>query len=408
MVIFIGFYIRAKNKVLEVTTAIVAKEDIVQYVEELGVVKSEEQITMYSKITGIVSEILVDIGDKVKKGDILVKLDEEQIRRDMEELRLRRDEILAEYNEAKKPIDNKEIGKLELEIQEIEKGLKNLKNTVDNRKILYDDGAISREEYEGVLLDFEKESINLEKAKLELELALDPISKNVATKFEAQLKQLNIQEEKLKQLYKDSTIVSSTDGVVFEKFIERGSYLQPGTSIMDIGNIDDLYIESDILVEDISNIFQEAKVYISNDDLNIADLKGKVRKIHPYAFTKVSDLGIEQKRIRIDIQLEDNIKELRPGYDLDIKIVVEKIDDVLTIPKKALFLINGKDFVFVNEDNKARLREVTVGIENDKKVEIIKGLDVGEEVILSPDNEMKDGINIKEFNLQLLDKYTII
>ncbi|WP_313756704.1 efflux RND transporter periplasmic adaptor subunit [Tissierella sp.] len=388
-------YIKYAKRFIEVNTATVEKGNITKYVEELGVVKSENQVNIYSATTGMVSKVLVDIGHKVKKGDVLVILDKDEIIRDMEQLSNKRKAILAEYNEAKKPIDNREISKLELEIEDLEKKLVNLRRILDNKKTLYDEGAISYEEYQEALLQMESETINLEKAKLDLEIIKKPISQDIVTKFETQLRQLDIQEKDLEKSYKDSSINSNIDGIVFGKFVEEGSYIQQGTSIMDIGNIDKLYIESDILVEDVMEVLEGARVHITNKDLNIVDLEGIVKKIHPYAFAKTSDLGIQQKRVKVHIEINGNERGLRPGYDLEVKIITEKANDILIVPKKALFIIDGKDYVFIDDNGKAKLREVITGIESDKDVQIIQGLREGEIVILSPHKEIREGIRIK-------------
>ncbi|WP_313233068.1 efflux RND transporter periplasmic adaptor subunit [Tissierella praeacuta] len=388
-------YIKYAKRFIEVNTATVEKGNITKYVEELGVVKSENQVNIYSATTGMVSKVLVDIGHKVKKGDVLVILDKDEIIRDMEQLSNKRKAILAEYNEAKKPIDNREISKLELEIEDLEKKLANLRRILDNKKTLYDEGAISYEEYQEALLQMELETINLEKVKLDLEIIKRPISQDIVTKFETQLRQLDIQEKDLEKTYKDSIINSNIDGIVFGKFVEEGSYIQQGTSIMDIGNIDKLYIESDILVEDVMEVLEGAKVHITNKDLNIVDLEGTVKNIHPYAFAKTSDLGIQQKRVKVDIEINGNEKSLRPGYDLVVKIITEEVNNALIVPKKALFIIDGKDYVFIDDNGKAKLREVITGIENDKDVQIIQGLREGEIVILSPHKEIREGIRIK-------------
>ncbi|SHE40675.1 HlyD family secretion protein [Tissierella praeacuta DSM 18095] len=388
-------YIKYVKRFIEVNTATVEKGNITKYVEELGVVKSENQVNIYSATTGMVSKVLVDIGHKVKKGDVLVILDKDEIIRDMEQLSNKREAILAEYNEAKQPIDNKEILKLELEIEDLEKKLANLRRILDNKKTLYNEGAISYEEYQEALLQMESETINLEKVKLDLEIIKKPISQDIVTKFETQLRQLDIQEKDLEKTYKDSIINSNIDGIVFGKFVEEGSYIQQGTCIMDIGNIDKLYIESDILVEDVMKVVEGAKVHITNKDLNIVDLEGTVKNIHPYAFAKTSDLGIQQKRVKVDIEINGNEKGLRPGYDLEVKIITEEVNNTLIVPKKALFIIDGKDYVFIDDNGKARLREVITGIENDKDVQIIQGLKEGEILILSPHKEIREGIRIK-------------
>lgn len=389
-----GFYIGNRNKVVEVDTAIAVEGDIEKHVEELGIVKAKNQVNIYASTSGTVKEILVDIGDEIKRGDVLVKLDGEQLSRQIRELETERLAILAQYNEAKESADIESIEKLELDIKDIEREVEKAKETANNRKTLYDAGGVSYEEYKDALRDFELEKSNLEKVKLDLELMKKPISANIIAQYEAQLKQIDIQEEELESSGEDFTITANMDGTILRKTVEDGSYLQPGKHIMEIGNMEELYVESDILVEDIAYVHEGAMVKISNKNLGLINLEGVVKKIHPYAFTKVSDLGVEQRRVKVDIEIKDPIKNLRPGYDLDIKIVIENIDNTILIPKDSLFNIEGKDFVFVNVNNKAELREVEKGIESQRQVEIVRGLKEGEVVILSPDEKIKEGINI--------------
>lgn len=390
-----GFYISTQSTAVYVSTAAVIEGDIAKYVEELGVVKVKDQMNIYAPTAGMVTEVLVDIGDQIKKGDVLVKLDGEQLSRQMAELESQRAAVLAQYKEAKQPIDNKTIEKLELEIEDIEKRVKKAEEVANNKKVLYDAGAVSQEEYQSALRSLEGEKSNLEKAKLDLELMTKPVSENIMTQYEAQIKQLDIQKEELEKSSKNFTITASMDGTILQKEVEKGSYLQPGMNIMQVGNVEELYVESDVLVGDIANVYEGSVVKMSNENLGIMDLEGVVKKIHPNAFSKVSDLGIEQKRIKVDIEIKDAVKNLRPGYDLDIKIITESKENVLLVPENSLFNIDGKDFIFVNENNKARLREVEKGIESQRQVEVVKGLKEGEMVLISPNEKVEEGISIK-------------
>lgn len=390
----VGFYMSNQSSGVKVNTEEVVKGNIAEYVEEIGVVKSKNEVNIYAPAAGKVSQILVDIGDKVKAGDTLVKLDEDEVSRQIEELEAQRLSVLAQYNEAKKPSNEKAIRKLELEIENMEKSIENAEEDVNKSKELYNAGAISNEEYERVVRNLDSQRRNLEKAKLDLELMKEPASQNVLDQYEAQLKQINIQKEGLQDLSKDYTITASTDGTILTKAVENGSYLQPGTAIMKIGNTEELYIESDILLGDIAKITESAAVNISNEDLGITDLQGNVIKIHPKAFSKISDLGVEQKRIKVDIEMENTPASLRPDYDLDIKIIVESKENTLIIPESAVFTIEEKEYVFVNQNGTAELREVTTGIESQRQVEILSGLEEGEIVILSPDEDIEEGVSI--------------
>lgn len=390
----IGFYMANRNKIVQVDAAVAVEGSIEKYVEELGIVKAKNQGDIYASASGTVKEILVDIGDEVKKGDVLVKLDDMQVSKEIQGLEAERSAILAQYNEAKESVDIESIEKLELTVKDMERRTQKAEETANNSQRLYEAGAISHEEYKNTLDNLELEKSNLEKIKLDLELMNKPVSKNIIAQYEARLKQIDIQKEKLKDLSRDFTIISNIDGIVLRKTIEEGSYIQPGMDIMEIGNVEELYIESDILVDDIAYVQEGARVKISNKNLGLVDLEGVVKKIYPYAFTKVSDLGVEQRRVKVDIEIKDSIENIRPGYDLDIKIVVDSKANTILIPKDSIFDMEGKHFVFVNVDNKAELREVKKGLESQRQVEIISGLKKGETVILSPDEKIEEGINI--------------
>lgn len=385
-----------RSNAVDVEVAVVERGNIAEYVEELGLVVSENKGNVFSPTAGKVTEVLVKVGDPVEKGAVLVKIDSEQLTRQIMELEAQKSVIMAQYNEAKKPADNREIEKLELQLATQERNVREAQRKRDNSKTLYEAGALSYEEYQAAVTALETETAQLESYRLDLELLKKPISANVASQYEAQLRQLDIQIEELRSRGQDFVITAPVQGTVMMKTVEAGTYLQPGTQVMEIGDQEALYIESDVLVAEIGKVKVGAPVEISHKDLGIDGMQGRIRKIHPQAFSKISDLGIEQKRIKVEIDIEDVITGLRPGYDLDIKIIINSKENTLLIPENAVFQQNGKDYVFVNENNTAVLREIQKGIESKRKVEVLTGFEEGEEVILSPSEKLENGIAIKK------------
>lgn len=380
---------------IEVEVESVEKGHIAEYVEELAVVISENKGNVFSPASGKVSEVLVDVGDSVDEGEVLIRMDSDDLTRQIMELEAQKSLVTAQYNEAAKPADSREIEKLQLQLSTQETIVKEAQRKMANSESLYGEGAISKEEYQAVATALEAEEAKLEGIRLDLELLKKPISQNVASQFEAQLKQLDIQMETLKSKGQDFVITSPLKGTIMTRNVEVGTYLQPGMQLMEIGDGDDLYVESDILVSEIGKVKLGASVEISHKDLGIEGVKGKVRKIHPQAFSKISDLGIEQKRIRVEIDIVGSTDGLRPGYDLDAKLVVEEKENTLIIPESAVFKNEGKNYVFVNEKGKGMLREINTGIESNKEIEVLSGLKEGEKVIISPDEELEEGIKIK-------------
>lgn len=384
-----------QNQAKKVDVALVKKGDIAEYVEELAVVLPEDKESVFSMTSGKVSEVLVDVGAEIAEGDILIKIDSEDIARQIKELEAKRTQLMAEYNEAVKAADYREIEKLQLQINVQEKTVNEAKRKMNNIKKLYEEGAVSKEEYQAAVTLFDVENAKLESSKLDLELLKKPPSKNLISQFEAQLKQLDIQMENLKSKGEDFVITASQSGTLLSKEVEVGTYLQPGMRLMDIGDTESLYMESDILVSEIGKIKEGATVLVSHDDLGI-DGKGVVRKIYPKAFSKVSDLGIEQKRIKVQIDIKESLPRLRPGYDMDIKIVVNRKEDTWLVPENAVFQDEGKDYVFVVENNRALLREIRKGLESDKLIEVMEGLKEGEAVILSPEDDLEEGMAVNK------------
>ncbi|PKM93484.1 MAG: efflux transporter periplasmic adaptor subunit [Firmicutes bacterium HGW-Firmicutes-1] len=394
----IGYFAQSKNSALEVEAYEVYEGSIEKYVEELGTVMVRQQETVYANLSGKVMEVFIEVGDEVKKGEVLVRLDSEDQERDIRILEAQKTAVRAEYRDALKPVDETQIKKLELVLSDLEKKLEESNRVLNSQKELLDEGIISAQAYQDLLLKFESEQTEIEKVKLDLELSRKPISSNISNRFEAQLLQLDLQIEALKSNEGDFAFTAPFDGTIFSKNISIGSFVQPGTAIIEMGYLGELYIESDVLIEDIGSISEGSPVKIENSDLGILDVKGTVIKIYPQAFSKISDLGVEQKRIKAEIKIEDKLQSLRPGYDLDVKIIIDKKEKALLIPENAMFQIEGKDHVFVIEKGVAALRAVEKGVESERQVEIISGLMIGEKVILSPDEKLEEGGIVKESN----------
>lgn len=390
----ISIYLLNIEKEIEVSISTVVKGNMQEFVEELGTVKIKNHEAIYSPVTGKITDVFMDVGQMVEAGNVLVKLDDDIIGRQISELNAQRSAIAAQYNQAKEPVDEKSIEIMEIGIRDIESKIKTAEESVETKKMLFQLGAISNEEYQSSIRNLDSEKSSLENAVLDLELLKKPVSSNLLAQYTALMKQIDVQKANLNATSKDFSISSSISGTVLQKLVEVGSFVHAGQHLMDIGNLEELYIESEILVGDINNIKEGQEVLISNDDLDIRDLEGTVTKIHPIAHSKVSDLGVEQKRVRIEIEMSSPLN-LKPGYDLDLKIILKEKDNTLLIPENAVFDMDNKKYVFVNEENIAILKEIKTGLESERNIEVLSGLKEGDLVILSPDSTVEEGVKLK-------------
>ncbi|MBB6214009.1 HlyD family secretion protein [Anaerosolibacter carboniphilus] len=395
-IIGIAYFAAGRNQTLEVETFRVETGKLEKFIEEVGTVKMEQQTTIYASETGKVVELMVSVGDMVKAGDVLAKLDEKEMAIQLAGLQAEKDAALAQYQDALRPSDGEVIKKAQLAVKTAEINFEEAKRTAENNKKLYEAGAISHEAYKGAAAKLELETAALESARSDLEIAQKGISTQQKKEFEARINQVQAQIDLQNQKKTNFVIKATQDGMIMSKEIQNGTYIQPGMAVFEIGNNKNVYIESDVLMSEIGDVQEGGTVVIWNDDLGIGEVKGTVRKIHPKAFSKISDLGIEQKRVKVEIDLPQMELKLKPDYDMDIRIITQTKPNVLWIPENAIFEYQGTDHVFVNKDGVASLKKIEKGMDSEERVEVIKGLQVGEEVIISPDETLKEGVKIKK------------
>jgi HlyD family secretion protein len=393
----IGYFMSLKGAV-EVNTTAAVKGNISEYVEEIGEVDLRNKVKVNSPVSGEVLEVLVSSGDTVAEGDLLIRLDGTDATRQLAELDAQILAAQAQLNDAKRAGNSDAIKSLELDIANLSAQITEDETKLKDMKALYDAGAISQESYRSSERAIEAQKLNLQKLRLQLNQLKSPVSQNIVSQFEAQLKQLQIQRESMVDYQGDFVITASIPGTVMNLQAEKGDYLQPGTTVLEIGDMEKLFITADVLVGDIAGIEEGTKVEISSKDLGIDNITGKVTMIHPNAFTKVSDLGIEQKRVRVEIDFDDKPENIKPGYDLELKLILKESDNTLIVPENSVFKLDGKSFVFVADNGTARLREVETGIESGRDIEVLSGLQEGELVIKSPDEELEEGKKVKAMN----------
>ena len=143
-----------------------------------------------------------------------------------------------------------------------------------------------------------------------------------------------------------------------------------------------------LLTEDVINVTQGSKVRLIQERRNgDYEFSGTVKEIAPTAIEKVSALGLTERRVKVTIQPEEQIPELRPGYALDVKFTVLEQENKLAVPKTSLFPYEGGDAVWVVRNGKAVIQTVIKGLKTDEKVVIEEGLKAGDKIIKNPQLE---------------------
>lgn len=190
-------------------------------------------------------------------------------------------------------------------------------------------------------------------------------------------------------------------GRVLAIHLESEAVVQPGTPLIDIGDPRDLEIVVDLLSSEAVQIEPGAAARI--DGWGGRSLRGRIRRIDPAGFTKVSALGIEEQRVRTVIDLIDP-PEAWPRLGHDFRVIVNvtvwSSENALTVPVAALFRRGDDWAVYVVRDGRARSTALEIGRRTDRTAEVLAGLSPGEQVILHPSDRIGDGVAVAERRVQ--------
>ena len=327
---------------IEVSAFDVAPGEVERLITETGSVEASSSAVISSRIQGQLLSVAVKEGDTVTEG-----------------------QRIASYTEDSGAAD---IGGIRAQISGLTVQLNQAKDLAGKSSQLYQEGAMSYDEYS------------------EAQAAVK--------KIESQISALNYSITGLSESAGSKGVIAPISGTVTQVMVREGEIVSPGAPMIEISDISDVHIKVNLVSEDADEIAVGNAVRVKSESDSLIDGSAKVKKIYIKAQDVLSDLGIVQKRVPVEISLSGN-KNLRLGRNLNVEIIVEKKENVLRIPDNAIFEINRERHVFIIENGKAKLQSVEIGLEGEKFVEIISGLSAGDKVITSPAREVEDGKAVK-------------
>ncbi|MBP1762206.1 MAG: efflux transporter, family, subunit, partial [Firmicutes bacterium] len=136
------------------------------------------------------------------------------------------------------------------------------------------------------------------------------------------------------------------------------------------------------------------KVTISSGALSDVNYSGKVQEIGLEARTKTKNQG-ETTSVPVIISIQKN-SQLRPGYNVDLKITTAILDKAVVVPFDSIIEKGGHSCVYLIQDDKAKLQRIQTGISDNSSIQVKSGVKKGDKVIVNPPKEVKDGSEVQE------------
>jgi HlyD family secretion protein len=192
-------------------------------------------------------------------------------------------------------------------------------------------------------------------------------------------------------------VPSPITGRVLRVIHEQEGVAQAGTPILELGDPAALEVVVDVLTADAVQIEPGAQVALVRWGGERA-LTGRVQRVEPSAFTKISALGVEEQRVNVVVDLtspREQWEALGDGFRVEARIRVWREDEVVRIPSSALFRHEEGWAVYVIEGEVAKLRGVAIGRRNGFEAQVTDGLDAGAMVIVHPSDQVRDGVQVR-------------
>ena len=336
----------------EARTHTIARGELTMAVSATGEVEASYKVEVKSKASGEILEFPFEPGDKVKKGDILIRLDQKTEKRNAALME-------ADLGRAKAELDSAKADLLEKQISL--KRAKSLaaKDLVASQEL---DLAVSRAAMAAARIS------QMEAFLLKAELALEDARERLA----------------------ETVIQSPIDGVIVEKSVEKGQIIASGitsvtggTRLLVVADLERLFVYALVDETDIGHVSVGQKAEVTVDAYPNKAFEGVVERIYPTGETKDN---ITVFRVKVEIMDLDKAL-LRPGMTANVDIVLERKPDVLIVPDEAITYSSSspkEGTVSVKSGGKQVERQITMGLSNGFETEAVSGLKEGDVVVIKP------------------------
>jgi HlyD family secretion protein len=369
-----------------------------------GYIVAHHKIDVNSKVTGRVSWIGVEKGDRVKEGQVLVRLENEEFHASVEQARGAAENAKAYLQQLQNGSRPEEVQQAQHNLDEAKANFVNDTTNLNRTRELVSQGVMSRQALDDATARYESSQQKVHSLEQSFKLAqLGPRAEELARARGSVLQaegQLAYAQSQL-----DATLIRApVTGTILERTAEKGELVTaqfassaeggPRGSVVSLADLNDLQVELDIAQDDFARLGPRQKAIVTVDAFPDRKYDGVIAEISPEA-------NRQKATVQIKVQILKPDEYLRPEMNSTVKFLAnEEKKEVSSTPSGALVPTsairdqNGKKIVFLGLNNRALLREVQVTSTRANGV-IVQGLNGGEDVITTAPATLKDGDKIK-------------
>jgi HlyD family secretion protein len=366
-----------------------------------GYIIAAHKIEVASKVNGRVAWIGVDKGDKVKAGQVLVRLEDDEYRAQVTQQRGQLENLLGRQLEIKNGNRPQEIEKARFDVNQAKSDLDDAKVSLDRTKELVKGGVFAQQSLDDAQAKYDNAVAKVASFQRLLDLEILGPRKEQSLQIAGQVEQARGALDYAQTQLDNTVIRAPITGTILDRNVERGEFITTGFVgdkgakgyIVTMADLNDLQVELDISQNDFPKLGPQQKGIITTDAYPDKKYEGFIEQVSPEA-----DRAKATVQVKVRVMKPDDF--LRPDMNATVQFYNDAPTEsaatgeakrVVVIPAGA---VQG-DHVFVMVKDKAIKRTVTTGGSSDKGVIVTNGLNGGEDLIISPPADMKDGQRVE-------------
>jgi len=370
-----------------VETAVVKKDNFEIVFKHSGTVKYLNRTKLSSQIGGEITEIYVEEGDQVEAGQILAKIDDQELKNNLDSAQSGVEEAEINFEKVKLAKLVAENNHLESKaaLREAQSDWQQWQNDYQRDKKLYQADAIAEAKFEQTKTQYQKAQARLERMKSSVssaekaveiaELDIDSAEK----KLEKSKNELKNADLKLK----DSEIKAPSSSRIINSYIEVGENVGTAHVIFETAHTNVLEISAELGMKELRQVNPGTKavIYYGQNDQNI--IESEISKID-----QASDPISRTTEVTIPVSNENN--EFRDGDFAAVEITAESVNDALIIPNKAIFNFKGEPHVYLIRDGKAERIKIETGLSDGYFTVVKDGLNEEDQIAVTNINDLQN------------------
>jgi HlyD family secretion protein len=365
-----------------------------------GYIVAHHKIEANSKVTGRVAWIGVEKGDKVKEGQVLVRLEDQEFRAQYEQAEGAAESARAQLLQLQNGSRPQEIQQTENNLSEARATAANDKITLDRTKNLFDQGVMSRQALDDASAKYEASQQREHSIEQSFTLAkIGPRAEEIA-RAKGALMQAAGQASYAKSQLDATVIRAPITGTILDRSVEKGELLtgqfaSAARPVFSMADLKDLQVELDIAQDDFARLGAKQRGVVTVDAFPDRKYDGVIAEISPEA-------NRQKATVQVKVQILNPDEYLRPEMNSTVKFIADEPARTTAssgpagvfVPASAIRDQSGKKVVFIVFKGKVLQREVRITAQRSGG-SLVTGLNGGEDVVTTGPSDLKDGDKIK-------------